>query len=135
MFHSQILSKLSRLGLLSVFCAGLFITSGELSMNNTGGFQIGNGGIQSAAALDTPVDPINTTVDSLVTLMNLGIGTLTFLITPLIMLAGWLLSPDWTFGDIFNLRPIFHSLWILVSNVVYVIFGFLLVFVAFANIF
>lgn len=51
------------------------------------------------------------------------------------MLAGWLLSPDWTFGEVFGLRPVFHGLWILISNVVYVVFGFMLVFVAFANIF
>lgn len=51
------------------------------------------------------------------------------------MLAGWLLSPDWTFGEVFGLRPILHQLWVLVSNVVYVIFGFFLVFIAFANIF
>ncbi len=112
-------------------------------MSPNGDVQIGNGGVYSAMAADCggkdqkpcPTDPINATVDSLVTLMNIGIGALTFLITPLIMLAGWLLSPDWTFGDIFNLRPILHSLWVLVSNVVYVIFGFMLVFIAFANIF
>lgn len=87
------------------------------------------------AKKDTKKTPIDTTVESLVSLMNVGIGTLTFLITPLIMLAGWLLSPDWTFGEVFGLRPIFHSLWVLISNIVYVIFGFMLVFVAFANIF
>lgn len=112
-------------------------------MSPTRDIQIGSGGIYSAmAAIEatTPAAPVkkdtvDTTVDALVTFMNLGIGALTFLITPLIMLAGWLLSPDWTFGDIFNLRPILHSLWRLISNVVYVIFGFMLVFVAFANIF
>lgn len=71
----------------------------------------------------------------LVDFLNLWIWVLTFLITPLIMLAGWLLSPDWTFWDIFNLRPVIHSIWILVSNFVYIIFAFVLVFIAFMNIF
>ena len=93
-----------------------------------------------AAAETTPKktetkDPMDETINSIISFFNLGIGVLTFCITPLIMLAGWLLSPDWTFGEIFGLRPILHQLWILVSNVVYVIFGFMLVFVAFANIF
>lgn len=54
---------------------------------------------------------------------------------PATILAGWLLSPDWTFGEIFGLRPIIHQLWVLVSNVVYVIFAFLLIGMAFMNIF
>jgi len=83
----------------------------------------------------TAANKADDAVATLVSIANLAIGVLTFLITPLIMLAGWLLSPDWTFGDIFGLRPVFHNLWILVSNVVYVIFAFILVFVAFANIF
>lgn len=108
-------------------------------MSNSGELQIGNGGVYSAGA-ETPAaptkkDPIDDTVNSIISILNLGIGILTFLITPLIMLAGWLLSPDWTFGEIFGLRPILHQLWVLVSNVVYVIFGFMLVFIAFANIF
>lgn len=54
---------------------------------------------------------------------------------PATMLAGWLLSPDWTFGEIFGLRPIIHDMWVLISNVVYVIFAFLLIALAFMNIF
>jgi hypothetical protein len=51
------------------------------------------------------------------------------------MLAGWLLTPDWVFGEVFGLRPVLHDLWILVSNMVYVVFAFLLVVMAFMNIF
>jgi hypothetical protein len=72
---------------------------------------------------------------SFLSLLN-GITNIFFaLLTPLLMLAGWLLTPDWVFGEIFGLRPILHNLWILVSNVVYVIFAFLLVVMAFMNIF
>jgi hypothetical protein len=45
------------------------------------------------------------------------------------------MTPDWVFGEIFGFRPVLHSLWVLVSNVVYVIFAFLLVVMAFMNIF
>ena len=38
---SLVLSKFSRLALLSVFCAGAFVTSGELSIN-TDGIEITN---------------------------------------------------------------------------------------------
>jgi hypothetical protein len=72
---------------------------------------------------------------SFLSLLN-GITNIFFaLLTPLLMLAGWLLTPDWVFGEIFGLRPILHDLWVLVSNVVYVIFAFLLVVMAFMNIF
>jgi hypothetical protein len=108
-------------------------------MSPAGNVQIGNGGIYNSMAAGTAAgnsaQPEDPAINTIVSVLNLGIGVLTFLTTPLIMLAGWLLSPDWTFGEIFGLRPILHQLWILVSNVVYVIFGFMLVFVAFANIF
>ncbi len=119
------------------------MASGELGIDNNG-VQIESGAIYSASTVHAAVETTTTadkkvtsdsTIDSIISILNLGIGVLTFLITPLIMLAGWLLSPDWTFGEIFGLRPILHQLWILISNVVYVIFGFMLVFVAFANIF
>jgi hypothetical protein len=109
--------------------------SGEINIDNSGTIQIGNGGVHSVMAADETKPVVDETINSIISVLNLGIGVLTFLITPLIMLAGWLLSPDWTFGEIFGLRPILHQLWILISNVVYVIFGFMLVFVAFANIF
>ncbi len=143
---STTLSKLSRLTLLSLFCAGLFVSVGDLRVGSSG-VEIG-GGVDVVMA-ETPVapatgvappttqtkDPVNETINSLIIGLNLIIEVITFLITPLIMLAGWLLSPDWTFGEIFWLRPILHQLWIFISNIVYVIFGFMLVSVAFANIF
>ena len=51
------------------------------------------------------------------------------------MIAGWLMTPDWTFGEIFGLRPILHELWVTVANFVYIVFAFLLVAMAFMNIF
>lgn len=111
MFPSTIASRLFRLGLLSVFCAGLFLSSGEMHIGSTGNMSIGDGGVYTVAAetaapagADAKTDkkePVDDTINSIISFLNLGVGILTFLITPLIMLAGWLLSPDWTFGEVF----------------------------------
>ena len=68
-------------------------------------------------------------------MLNLVIAAISFLYVPFSMLSGWLLSPDWTFGDFIHLRPVLHSLWIFVSNTVYVVFAAMLIVVAIANIF
>lgn len=57
------------------------------------------------------------------------------LYVPLSLLGGWLLSSEWTYGDVIGIRPVFHSLWVFVSNFVYVAFAGMLVIVAIANIF
>lgn len=67
--------------------------------------------------------------------INAAINLMYALLTPLLALAGWLLTPDWAFGEIFGMRVVLHDLWILISNIVYVIFAFLLVAMAFMNIF
>ena len=136
---STTLSKLSRITLLSIFCTGLFVSMGDVRVGSEG-VVIGGVGVESVMAAGGPEtegkkDIVSSVVNGLADLSNIVIKLLSIFLTPLIMLSGWLLSPDWTFGDIFGLRPIIHKLWILVSNVVYVIFGFLLVGIAFANIF
>ena len=45
------------------------------------------------------------------------------------------MSPDWTSGDIFGIRPVIHSLWVTVANVTYFIYAILLIFIALATIF
>lgn len=57
------------------------------------------------------------------------------LLTPAVILAGWLLSPDWTMGDFFGLRKYFLQVWILVSNLVYIAFALILLFLAVMQIF
>lgn len=86
----------------------------------------GGGGVTAA----TPTEGVGA-----VKTVNAVINILYALLTPLLMLAGWLLTPDWAFGEIFGMRPVLHDMWILVSNIVYVIFAFLLVAMAFMNIF
>ncbi len=67
--------------------------------------------------------------------LNMVIAFVSFLYVPFSMLASWLISPDWTFGDFMGLRPTLHNLWVFVSNTVYVIFAAMLIVVAIANIF
>lgn len=76
-----------------------------------------------------------TIADGLVQTINLLINLLTIIVTPAVIMAGWLLSPDWTSGDLFGLRPIMHQLWIMISNITYFIYAILLVFIALATIF
>lgn len=54
---------------------------------------------------------------------------------PLIMFIWRLLSPDWTFWDIISLRPVLHTMWIYISNIVYFIFAIMLIAMALMNIF
>ena len=49
-------------------------------------------------------------------------------------LATMFLSPEWINGSIFGLDKYFKDVWILVSNVVYFVFAFVLIWIAFMNI-
>ena len=44
------------------------------------------------------------------------------------------LSPEWINGSLFWLNKVFKDIWILVSNLVYLIFAFILIWIAFMNI-
>jgi|GEM_PF-3021839 hypothetical protein len=44
------------------------------------------------------------------------------------------LSPEWTSGSLFGMTGKIKEIWILISNVVYLIFAFILIFIAFMNI-
>ena len=59
------------------------------------------------------------------------IGALLGIVTSLVTL---LINPGWYNGEIFNLQTYFKAIWILVSNVVYFIFAFILIWIAFMNI-
>lgn len=74
-------------------------------------------------------------LNNLVAWINIILNILTIIVTPAIMLASWLMSPDWTAGDIFGIRPILHDLWITVSNITYLVYAVLLIFIAVATIF
>lgn len=78
---------------------------------------------------------IKDTDTTLISVLNTLVALISLIYVPFSMLSSWLLSPDWTFGDFIHLRPVLHSLWVFVSNTVYVVFAAMLIVVAIANIF
>ncbi len=83
----------------------------------------------------TPDAKMQEMLQSLVAGLNIFLNILTIFVSPAIVLASWLMSPDWTSGDLFQIRPMIHELWIVVSNVTYFIYAILLIFIAMATIF
>ncbi len=127
-----------------VACLSVFIQINQYSnVNNTNfiSFEItafaewqpgeADATIAKSDAFDKTKDVQTTWINGL----NMVIAFISFLYVPFSMLASWLISPDWTFGDFMGLRPILHQLWVFVSNTVYVIFAAMLIVVAIANIF
>ncbi len=85
-----------------------------------------------AATGDTTNNPTETNV---IKTLNSVVALISVIYVPFAMLSGWLLSPDWSFGEFIGLRPTLHALWIMMTNVVYVVFAAMLILVALANIF
>lgn len=73
--------------------------------------------------------------NSMITTLNIILYALSAIITPIVLFVGWLMSPDWTSGDLFNLREPMYKLWITVSNIVYFIYAILLIFIALGTMF
>lgn len=86
-------------------------------------------------AANTQNAEIQKMLNTLVAAINIILNILTIMVSPAIMLASWLMSPDWTSGDLFGIRPVMHSLWVTVSNITYLIYAILLIFIALATIF
>lgn len=118
---------------------GLSTVSAAADPNGTGTAKTpdpnGTGTAATPAAAGAKKDTVDQWGDNVVTFANFALEVLYAFLIPLTLLAGWLLSPDWTFGDIFGLRTVIHSLWILISNIVYIVFAFSLVAIAFVNIY
>lgn len=88
-------------------------------------------GFESVFAAD-PVEVSSS--QTAVKVFNGIISLFAVLLAPLTALAGWLLTPDWVFGDFFGMRGGLHSMWIFMSNLVYIIFAIVTVGIAFMNI-
>lgn len=104
--------------------------------NNSVGYSIE--GISSTYAADpsTPTkEDISKKWNDAIDYLNMGMGVLTAISAPAIILASWLMSPDWTSGDLFGLRGVMHTLWITVSNILYFIYAILLIVIALATMF
>lgn len=91
------------------------------------------GGSVFAEATDSKstAEGMNTMIEWINTLMDV----VRFVAHPMVLFVWWLLSPDWTFWEIIWLRPVLHQMWIYISNIVYIIFAFMLIVIAFMNIF
>lgn len=74
-------------------------------------------------------------LNNLVSGVNIILDFITIIVSPAIMLASWLMSPDWTSGDLFGIRPVLHNMWIVISNITYLIYAILLIVIAIATIF
>ncbi len=67
--------------------------------------------------------------------LDIILWVLTIIVSPAVMLASWLMSPDWTSGDLFWLRWVMYKIWVTISNITYFIYAILLIFIALATIF
>jgi len=105
----------------SLFAVFIFIALHDVSFAvNEGGSQVTQ---SSATETDKWVKIWNWIIASLTTLL----GILTYFVT-------LLLDPDFVSWKLFEINTKLHDLWILVSNIVYFIFAFILIWIAFMNI-
>lgn len=75
------------------------------------------------------------TFDTVIKALNSVLATITIIVSPLIVFAGWLMSPDWVTGDLFGLRNHLYNLWMTVSNILYFVYAIFLIVIAIATIF
>ncbi len=81
-------------------------------------------------AIETEKDMVKKVTSFMNELMKsiaLLLGVMTYLIS-------LFLSPEWMSGNLFGIQNYLKAIWILISNVVYVIFAFILIGIAFVNI-
>lgn len=118
---------------LAIFLAGMFLSVGISP--ETGMVEISS--VTETFANNNEVKTTTTqdTFDGVIKFFNSALGILTILVSPLIMFAGWLMSPDWVTGDFFGLREPMYRLWMTVSNIIYFVYAILLIFIAIATLF
>lgn len=91
-------------------------------------------GKDKCEGVPTPTDATKW-ANQVVDILNIILGFVTLVVSPAIMFAGWLMSPDWTSGDLFGLRTPMYALWVTVSNIVYFIYAVLLILIALGTMF
>ena len=86
-------------------------------------------------AVEPPeTDKTKEMIDTTLTIVNGLLWWIAMLLWVLSYLVTLFLSPWWINWSFFNLTTHFNDLWILVSNIVYFIFAFILIWIAFMNI-
>ncbi|MBX9809423.1 hypothetical protein K2X92_03485, partial [Candidatus Gracilibacteria bacterium] len=91
----------------------------------------GNPPTKTSATSQATIDMYNNAIVAI----NGLLAVLSALVSPIILFVGWLMSPDWTTGDLFQLRTPMYKLWVTVSNIVYFIYAILLIMIALGTMF
>jgi len=77
-------------------------------------------------------------IDNVLDIFTYGVNLILILastfMSVLTILIWWFLTPEWTTWSIFGMTTYLKDIWVLVSNIVYFIFAFLLIVIAFMNI-
>ncbi|MDD2907490.1 MAG: hypothetical protein PHH98_02510 [Candidatus Gracilibacteria bacterium] len=85
----------------------------------------------AATATNTAFEKAKATAGSAMSWIGATIAVFLSLLTYLTTIF---LSPEWINGSLFGLNTYFKDIWILISNVVYLVFAFILIWIAFMNI-
>ncbi len=87
-----------------------------------------------ALAADGNWFDVNNAKETVSTIVQWIASFVTVFLSLLTYLSVMFLSPEWINGNLFGLNVYFKQIWILVSNLVYFIFAFILIWIAFMNI-
>lgn len=85
---------------------------------------------ETVTATETVKDGINSLLEGL----NIALSVISVMLALLTYLSTLFLDPSWLNGSVFGLSVIFKEIWILVSNIVYFAFAFILIWIALVNI-
>lgn len=126
--------------LFLIALGGFFVSIENSSITSINHTNASATGITNTAATGTPTtqkpsESESKWLNEAIQAVNAILWVLTVIVSPAIILAGWLMSPDWTSGDLFGLREPMHKMWIIVSNIIYFIYAILLILIALATIF
>lgn len=82
---------------------------------------------ETTSTVSDTAKKVSTFFSEILKWISLMLGLMTYLVT-------MFLSPEWINGSLFWMTEKFKQVWILVSNVVYFVFAFILIWIAFMNI-
>ncbi len=125
-------TKILTSSLLFLIAIGGFFVSVDVGVQNSGQFAV------ELSFSETFAEDVKTseseTLKKWIDIFNAALWVLTVIVSPAVIFAGWLMSPDWTSGDIFWLREPMHKIWVIVSNIVYFVYAILLIIIAVATV-
>jgi hypothetical protein len=140
--YSSFFRKIITTSLLAITLIGGFFGnfSHEMSLNlEVSSTYAGTTATSAAQTTDTTAISKSSTdctgINCAARFFNTVFEVVTIVVTPAIVFASWLLSPDWTTGDLFGLRDTMYKLWITISNIIYFVYAILLIIIALGTIF